>query len=152
MSTIAVFAYSAALAVSPPNPCSSEALNEVTFFMYSFALTPAVLYASSAYFLIIAELSAKRVSTPPICCSKSAPISNAFFIVAPMASVETSFTAVLFSDCIILFPLALPASLPAFTPSPFKKAEILEPVPSIDGIICIYALPSVAPSVILSTS
>ena len=48
MSTMAMFAYSAALAVSPPTDWTREAAKLVACVMYWFALMPAVRYASSA--------------------------------------------------------------------------------------------------------
>ena len=77
ISVIAVFANSAAFAVSPPKEEIKLAENDVTFSMYSLADTPAVLKASLAYCLTVPAESLKSVSIPPIDCCNFAPSSIA---------------------------------------------------------------------------
>ena len=77
MSTMAVLPSSAAFAVSPPSELISDALKLVTCVIYSLALTPAVRYASAAYFCTVPEASLNSVSTPPTACSYVAYASRA---------------------------------------------------------------------------
>ena len=113
ISVIAVLAYSAAFSVSPPRDCNSDAEKLVTVSIYSFADKPAVLYASAAYFFTVSADVLKRVSTPPVNCSKSAYASRDFFAIAPIAVAAAATAAVatlaaaarpLFSDAEI-FPI-----------------------------------------------
>ena len=69
MSIIARLPSSAAWAVSPPNEEIRLAEKLVICCMYVFASTPAVRYASAAYFCTVFELFLKRVSMPPTACS-----------------------------------------------------------------------------------
>ena len=69
MSVSAMFATSAAASVSPPSEEISDALNIVTFCIYSFAEIPTVLYASSAYVITLLYAPLKIVSMPPVNCS-----------------------------------------------------------------------------------
>ena len=70
ISIIAMSAYSAAFAVSPPSDCKRLALKLVTCCMYSFADIPAVVYALFALSITVCADSLKSVSTPPIdCCN-----------------------------------------------------------------------------------
>ena len=69
ISVSARFAFSAAALVSPSRDCSRDAEKLVTVSMYSFADSPAVLYALFAYSITLSWLSLKSVSTPPTSCS-----------------------------------------------------------------------------------
>ena len=73
MSVSARFAFSAAALVSPSKDCSRDAEKLVTVSIYSFADSPAVLYALFAYSIPSSWLSLKSVSTPPTSCSYPCP-------------------------------------------------------------------------------
>ncbi len=69
MSPIAMLAYSAARAVSPPQELTRDAAKLVACSMYWFADMPAVLYASAAYCCNVPDALPNSVSTPPTSCS-----------------------------------------------------------------------------------
>ena len=67
--TIALLAWSAAAAVSPPKSLMRAAENDVTCRMYSFFDLPIVRYAWSAYSSSLCDDSPYSFSTPPTSCS-----------------------------------------------------------------------------------
>ena len=69
MSPIAMLAYSAALAVSPPQELTSEAAKLVACVMYWLADRPQLLYASAAYCCSVPDALPNSVSTPSTSCS-----------------------------------------------------------------------------------
>ena len=72
ISVIAVSANPAAFSVSPPTLLNKAAEKLVTVDIYSFADSPAALYAFSAYPITVSAEFLKSVSTPPTSCSYSA--------------------------------------------------------------------------------
>ena len=69
IATMALLAWSAAAAVSPPRSLMSAAENDVTCSMYAFFDLPIVMYALSAYSSIFCDDSPYNFSTPPTSCS-----------------------------------------------------------------------------------
>ena len=136
MSTIAVFAISAAAAVSPSIEEISAAENDVTFSMYSFADMPAVLYASDAYPLTTSAFSLNSVSIPPRLCWSFAPSFTLSPINLPMAAPTPTAVAPASRD----LPKDLPADVPALSVLPASSLAIVSCDPFIFGMILTVAV------------
>ena len=99
--------------------------------MYSFALKPAVLYASFAYLTILSKLSLYKVSIPPRDCCSLPPSVKELVIIVPIPAV----TSKVFNLLTKPDPINPPLASPAFFDSPLNK-EVIDPcIPSAEGII-----------------
>ena len=162
MSTIAISATFAAVAVSPPKLFKREAEKLVTCSMYSLADTPTVLNAASAFFLTTPASPLNNVSTPPMLCSRLAPSLTApptMAVVAVTAAIVTGIT----TDFVRLFSVLPIADIPfavasfifttganTFPPIAFSfpvTFEILALAASLSlimGVVAFFATPLIA--------
>ena len=163
LSAISITAWSArfAASVSFATLCLRAAAKPVTVCIYSSAESPAVLYAFAAFsramfcasmswvyssltsesdFPTLAAYSSadlppapKRVSIPPIDCSRLAPSSRVFLSAAPIpAAARAPLIAPTSPEA-----MEEPALLPALSASPPSSFVMEFFIPFAEGIICI---------------